>query len=833
MTDKATSVIEVIVKLIVLFGFESTSFKKKMGGKFAPYLGSTAHKADIEHWTNLMQSVHWVKVTKYKIAAYYQVQNLHLLKDKTLPEKPFPQADSVSCLLRGTAGRFMERIVGRHKTTRGRVEREEFLSSILQLKKGMPRPEKDFLELALKSTVKTLSGVKPRVDSSVPRAGIHAENGILRFNLISQQIRRMVIDIVGNESFHTSRDLLSRPYMPSLSAAYALTRAKLGTFGWQRENGLLGSEEGDRPILEFVSNDISREPVFVTEDEFGNELPRNRQFSVRGQKDEEMSSKVSAEVPTFTVRGLNGMRDQFTKTYFDTARMAMEEQPFAEPVALAEALKARVITKGPPATMFCLKPLQRFMARLLRKHSVFELVGKAQNVETVSRVMGALPEGEFWLSGDYSDATNQLDPKLSGIVWDTMCDVCKVPVSLRQLGHRALTGHVIKFEGEHHLQQWGQLMGSIISFPVLCIVNATICRMAMEYSRGELLSLKDLQLLVNGDDCVFPVSQEGYAFWQTAGKMAGLSPSVGKVYFSDQFLNINSTNYQYWHFSGGEVLSDELMPWQYFTETKAVNLGLLLGIKRSETDVKEAAADAVVDDGWSSLGTRHWTLMDKSPDRTLLRVHQAFLRENEDKLAKARPLPYYIPKCYGGVGLKPMPEFQRDGINAVPSLMDRQIVTAMIKESLWARSNGHDQLPKPQQVKAGSNTQIHRVAQAVLKLGLPPLETEWVTEDSDVVDGLDVPELDLFVVYCFPEEVEGSEEEVNDKIMSHNKRVWSWFGQHMGEFVWMTPFEEIKARKLVHKVQLLTENGHTFAGSDWDLAEHWGDYQEMDLWSTP
>jgi hypothetical protein len=834
-TAKATAVVEVIYTLLTLFGFESVTFKKRLQGKFQPYLGSKAHKADVKHWAELMEKCDWIKVAKYKIAAFYQYHNLPFLQDKTLPAKPFVSHTRYGSLLSGTAGRYIGRQIGRHLYSRSandRVSREEFLSSILQLKKGMPRPEEDALESAKKKTFVALTTKKVRVESSVLAPGLHIneQTSRIRFVDIAKQVERTTKELFEGRAFTTS-DLLSNPTMPSLSAAYSTSRAKLGTFGWLRDRNLLG-KAGLTTLSAEERHTKPTMPMWmdvVRVDSWGRELPESEWYS-RPRVQEEVRGEIE-EVPTFTVKGIDGMKDQFVKTYFDTLKIAMGEDPVAELVALAEALKVRVITKGPPGTMYCLKPLQRFMRGHLAKHPVFELIGKPQSARVVERAMGKLRQGEFWLSGDYSDATNQIDPKLSSIVWDTMCDVCKVPVAIRQLGHRALTGHLIKEGNQLEIQLWGQLMGSIISFPILCVVNAAICRMSIEYSRGVASRLEDLPLLVNGDDCVFPVTPGGYQFWGEVGKMAGLSPSVGKVYFSDSFLNINSTNYQYSN-PGPETEGDIDLHIALFTETKAVNLGLLFGMKRSEVD-KDTDVKELVSDGWDSLGTRHRTLMQCSPLRTVQKVHQLFVKKNAETLEKAkqRGLPRYVPTCYGGVGMEPM-VFQ-DGSSIGPSEMDRQIVTAMVNPLVWNMTGDH--VPEVGKWKAASKTQIHSVALQMIKEALPTnITSRWVTPDSEEEDGLDLPELDLFVVYMHPEKVESPEGEQDKDLFVQNARVWDWFRKHMGEFAWMRPLEELKPLKRVYNVRLVSESGKRYIKpSDFELNEHWHDYQEVDLWSLP
>jgi hypothetical protein len=302
-------------------------------------------------------------------------------------------------------------------------------------------PDKAFLELAKKGTLKALTTVKPRV--SISNLGNSNKHSNLTFANITREVERTTRELFRHKKFST-QDLLSNPYMPSLSANHVTSRKALGTFGFLLSEDLLGVE--------------TNEHFHITETfpEMGDREESRRQSPMRNRN------------PTFKLTGLNSMRDRFVKTYFDTLKLAMSEWPIAQAVPLAEALKARVITKGPPATQFCLSPMQRFMHDELRRHPVFELIGKPQNASIIENQLKTLLPGEFWLSGDYSDATNQLDPRLSEVVWETLCNVCCVPTAIRELGFRALTGHLIQMEdGELVPQRWGQLMGSIISFPVL------------------------------------------------------------------------------------------------------------------------------------------------------------------------------------------------------------------------------------------------------------------------------------------------------------------------------------------------------------------------------
>lgn len=781
--SRAREVVDVIVTLLELFGFDKTGY---------------ATSNDVAHWKRLIDETgDWMKVAKYKISAFYQYWRRQELLDPTLPVPPFRSPDSPSRLLGSKAGRFIGKVL-----KRGVERRTEFLQSVLLLKTGFQR-DYSVLEAAAKKTYVALTTKKQRLGYTF----IHASRrwGQLRFSDIEREVRRTVREIFGNSRFDTAQ-LLGKMIMPSLSANYIRSRGHLGTFGELYELGLLGGQSISRHAISSSGGRVTA----IEELRLLQSITVEIHESAR-EHDEESISNAPFR-PSFVLKGINGARDQFVRTYFDTLRLAQSEIPIATPVALAEALKTRVITKGPPLIQYCLKPLQKFMHNILRSHPVFQLVGEPANATIVERVLGRrLGKNEAFLSGDYSDATNQLDPRLSNAAWEEMCIVCGVPEALKQLGFRVLTGHLLEDDvGTLKPQEWGQLMGSIVSFPVLCVINAAICRMTMEHDRNRVLHLRKLPLLVNGDDCAFRVTPVGYAFWGAVGRMSGLSPSLGKVYYSETFVNINSTNFSY-HGIEGRHLGDEDFGYRvWYTETKRIRLGLILGLKRSEASPQGKSVGTQVmgdDDFDNSLGSRHAQLLRDAPIECRKACDRLFKRRNAEALGCG--LPWYIPQCYGGLGLQEMPEL---GKSHTASRMDRLIVTAMVKMDSWYGKE-RKRPPLPEQLKAVSATQIHRVASEILREVMPlELPRRWVLEDSADTDGLNVPDLDLFVVYMMPDRVAAAIDNTvtNMAIINHNKRVWSWFSEHMGDFGFMEPFEVIKARRLVHDVDVLTEQGRIY-----------------------
>lgn len=785
--EQARRVVEILVEFLTLFGFDASGF-------------STA--GDVRSWTEWITSCgDWMKVTKYKIAAFYANAQRHLLEDQTLPPPPCPGLGHPFHLLGGRAGRFIRREIRRDGP-----HRDEFLCSLLYVKTGMPRPDTTALEKAAIATIGALTttrkedyGRRDKLRASVTGSALHREMSQV---LLEEEVRRTV-----REAFRTApdgshlvlrfktRDLLSNPLTPSSSANFYRSRSGHGTLGELTSRNFFGQKV---------------RPPLVAERRHDEESLRN------------------SDAETYELSGYRGMRDQFLHTYFSALRESMRELPIAEAVPLAEALKVRVITKGPPLTQFCLQPLQKFMWKHLSSLPCFELTGKPIEVASLRKRLGDLTDDEAWLSGDYSDATNQMDPRMSNVAWEEMCKVCCVPEALKQLGFRVLTGHLVvtdrdtikKFSKLDSAmpQQWGQLMGSIISFPILCLVNAAICRAAIEHDSGRKVSLRDAPLMVNGDDCLLKVGPAGYAAWSTFGKMVGLKPSLGKVYYSKHFCNMNSTTFRYRH-------SDEPDAHITFERIRLIRLGLVFGLKRSEGPgdlaplnrlIEEVFGDPSTSQWDGTVGARHRALLSECPERCVSRVHLKFLSKNAEALSFCtdRAIPWYVPTCYGGAGLQPLPHLGYD-----VSDKDKSIITAMLHPAAWSSDPAN--VPMPRKIGSPQETQIHLIGmKAVSKLLGANLKRRWVDEGTSP-QVVEPTLIDSWAIYQRWEEVftnlgEDGGLSVTKAQLNQNRKTWNWYLKHMKEFAWMG-HSTIVPRKLVYDVHL-TERHESVLPTREDIA---------------
>lgn len=650
----------------------------------------------VKHWHRAADAIGaggWMKWAKYKFAAFFFIHTRQL--DACVPS-PLPKfVDSPRILCNGVSGRWLNKVLsdGAPRATAAAalwnpeeddlkdvpsnayVRATEILASILQIKKGCPRPGKDLVKASVQKTTVSLTTVRPaKTPVSLLRwADLNEQCPIdlsIELNRASAtaELKRTVRELFAGAKY-TWRDRL-RPIFPSTSSSNEATRAEGGSFSSIRkvaEAVGLTSYTDDQP----VGPSNVRHSVVIADVEEG----------------------IGAAQHVVYEADVTQLERRFGTLYLSALKLAEQESPLAIPVGLAESLKVRVITKGPPASSFILKPLQKFLWEQLSRHRTFELIGTPVTDRIVAKAMGArLPPGEAYLSGDYSDATNELAPWVSEAIVDELCLVLGLPASEARIFKSALTGHVI---GENHAgarpQLWGQLMGSVVSFPVLCIANAALCRWAIEVAQQRKRLLRDCALLINGDDCLFRTTEAGLKHWKTITSFCGLNPSVGKFFFTRDFAQINSVNFRRSQVPHYDVNPDGSRSLRLLECTKFVNLGLLLGLKRSGEQVgSEAIADSR-----SGLGTRCRELLAAAPPDLSPILLKAFVDHHRPILDKSKITPWFLPESWGGVGLPlvraprtgPQPDDIDDYLRTAPSFLygglsdlDRRIA-ARIKES--------------------------------------------------------------------------------------------------------------------------------------------------------
>nr|UJQ92763.1 MAG: putative RNA-dependent RNA polymerase [Narnaviridae sp.] len=243
---------------------------------------------------------------------------------------------------------------------------------------------------------------------------------------------------------------------------------------------------------------------------------------------------------------LPGHPEDWEDVLEDSRRRAWTQDLIAcYPVALTEPFKVRVITRGAVDPYHLSRRYQPDLWRPLARFPSSRLVGEPTSKGAILQFLSECDpdDDRLFVSGDYEAATDYLDPDLSRTALEAACDSIGVPAEDKIVLLRALTAHVIldpESGEEVGRQVRGQLMGSPISFPVLCILNLAFTRYALELAGKTVLRLDDLPILVNGDDLLFRAHPWEYRVWERITRFGGLRPSLGKNYVASNTFTVNS-----------------------------------------------------------------------------------------------------------------------------------------------------------------------------------------------------------------------------------------------------------------------------------------------------
>lgn len=602
----------------------------------------------------------------------------------------------------GQVARFLTSVFRRHSTfylkgSRTKVRRALSVGqTLLMLKKGSPVVSKALVQEAQK---------KHKVAMSAASKGRH-EPPKLSEDLKSQitdDLLYKTIDLVVEEAFPPTMSRRIRregrdPSMklapfPSLSAHFGSKRDEGGAVQkisslWQRAIG--GADHyDDGPFLDLIDARVEEllkfQKVFTDDspEEFANvtsaaigDIPQGidsleRELAWLRSIRTEFKGRVLRLNRRLKGKDWSPDPENAQEVFWDLVQEELEKEDFrVSPVYLREPLKVRTITKGPEVAYWVLRDVQRLLWRTLKDHPTFQLIGTPLSGEILDGLKSrVVDQGGAWLSGDYSAATDNLRKNLTVHAWRSVCERCGFPSWIRKVGEKALVEHVVVYKDETIVQQNGQLMGSVLSFPILCIINAALCRLPFDLntkrpeptpnpwiqwraergmsSQGAPLEmrnwadygeeslfqtrkpLRDLPILVNGDDCVMRYRKWQRELWSYAATRAGMEPSPGKCYYSKRWLQMNSDLYV------DGAAGFERIPFLNFSLASTVKAKG--GGKRGLNALGSSAREFVM--GWKGDKRR--------------RVLSIWIRRMSPILKKVIPdgMSWGLPEWFGGVGL--------------------------------------------------------------------------------------------------------------------------------------------------------------------------------------
>jgi hypothetical protein len=313
--------------------------------------------------------------------------------------------------------------------------------------------------------------------------------------------------------------------------------------------------------------------------------------------------------------------------------------------AVLEPLKVRLITKGSSYRYWLSRWIQKDMWRYLQRYPQFALTGEPLRPEHLHKLLDREKKldidwmFDLWVSGDYASATDALDIRHTKAAFEAALNqgLFDLDPRIRDILRSVLYEQRINYPKTQNKngdldtvdQTTGQLMGSTLSFPILCTVNLVAYWKALEEYLGvEIDNPRDLPVLINGDDILFRANKRLYKIWKKWIKAVGFELSLGKNYIHPNYLTVNS---QLYHFKDGE-----------FEKIRYLNPGLLTG--QSKITGRENARVAPI---WDYYNEVVGSALDQA------RAHKRFLHYNKDLINEISFKGLYnlgIPFLRGGLG---------------------------------------------------------------------------------------------------------------------------------------------------------------------------------------
>ena len=195
----------------------------------------------------------------------------------------------------------------------------------------------------------------------------------------------------------------------------------------------------------------------------------------------------------------------------------------------------------------------------------------------------------------------------------------------------------------------GQLMGHPLSFPLLCILNASVCLYYLRKYEGYKGSAYKMRSLVNGDDMVFRASENfNLSNFISCANLVGFQLNTNKTLISRRVGSLNSRRFIF-----GANDTVRLIP-QLITS--------IVSDKTNEVD-------------WDNV--LEYSVLSKEYFERTVRIYLK-CRSKEQKAL----VPWNLPRSLGGLGI---PTYD-DEISLTP--FQRNLTKKMIEDDLFFTESG-------------------------------------------------------------------------------------------------------------------------------------------------
>lgn len=409
--------------------------------------------------------------------------------------------------------------------------------------------------------------------------------------------------------------------------------------------------------------------------------------------------------------------------------LSVEHKGQAAVAFVADPAKWRPVTKS-NWTYGRLKPFQKAMHGHLRQFDQFRLIGKTLTKDDLE-MFCTLTDDEEALSGDFEAATDNIhhDASCMALGWiiNNMRSDWATEEIRKEFAKSSMTHLEIHYPKEltdmgndlpeFFIQLGGQLMGSLLSFIVLCVINYAMwcefkARTTGKYPKAtrDNTETKEDFVRINGDDIGGIIKKGEGKIWEKCVRAVGLTPSMGKNYISNEFVTLNSQMYLITpsnNHTGKKYSNIEYVPW--------VNLALLspIGTTKQTRDLRDSMADNG-QDPLESLGKMH----DDFVSQCIVpgRASSVFIHSHRKEL-KFTFRNLFGPVYLGGLGATPV-EGERG--STVEGYTARQLMVASLLETQQVSLPAH-----------GKRQNIASLAQVYGTIDFPDRIRVLLSKDQD------------------------------------------------------------------------------------------------------
>jgi hypothetical protein len=162
--------------------------------------------------------------------------------------------------------------------------------------------------------------------------------------------------------------------------------------------------------------------------------------------------------------------------------------------------------------------------------------------EHLAEVVSDRRPGEAFISGDYESATDNICQEAVQAIVDVLCEEEELSPMEREVLRNSFRNLLWRSKGGTcYPIRRGSMMGNLVSFPVLCLLNKACFDICCDISYGWGQHRKGR---FNGDDCCFAGSERFFSLWREVTSTFGLVVNTEKTGFSSEWIELNSRSYE-------------------------------------------------------------------------------------------------------------------------------------------------------------------------------------------------------------------------------------------------------------------------------------------------